>query len=291
MSDRATRQGLGLAVLAYGTWGVVPIYWKQLRGVGAAEILSFRVLGALVVGGALLVGQRRVGATLELLRAGKSRRALLAATLLIATNWGLFLWAVTGGRIAEASLGYLINPLLNALLGRLVLGERLAGGQTLAVGLAGATVVALAASGAGVPWLALALATTFALYGLVRKQAAAGPLEGFTVEAALAAPLALVYLLMQGAPTAFLHADATTRAFLLGAGPVTALPLLAFAAAARRLRYTTLGMLQFLSPPLQLACAVVLYGEPLSPRRALAFGTLAIAGALYAFEGHRRAPA
>jgi chloramphenicol-sensitive protein RarD len=295
MSDRDERSGLALALLAYGAWGVIPIYWKQLGHVAPAEILAHRVAGSVVIGVGLLAAQgARGGAGLgrvrELLATPSSRRALVASTALIAVNWGLFIAAVASSRIAEASLGYYMNPLLNALLGSVVLRERIGHAQRAAIALAGLGVGYLAFASGRVPWLAIALAGSFSLYGLVRKRAAVSAMEGFTIETLLASPLALGFLATR---TPWLGAlgtgDARTRLLLLGAGAVTAVPLLAFAGAAKRLRYTTLGMVQFLAPTLQLACAVLLYGEAFTRTHAVAFGLIGAAVALYAWGALRTA--
>ena len=228
MSASETKTGLALGVLAYGAWGIIPVYWKSLGAVSPYEILAHRVAGALVVGTVLLVATGRFRSTLDTLRATDSRRAMFVSTALIGINWAIFIWAVATSRLMQASLGYFMNPLCNALLGRIVLGERLSRGQVAAFGLAAAGVLWLVASGGGVPWVALALAGSFSLYGLVRKRAAVGAIEGFTIETALAAPLALAYLATRTPRFgAIVTAGPTTRALLLGAGAVTAGPLLA----------------------------------------------------------------
>jgi len=288
MSASETKTGLALGVLAYGAWGIIPVYWKSLGAVSPYEILAHRVAGALVVGTVLLVATGRFRSTLDALRATDSRRAMFVSTALIGINWAIFIWAVATSRLMQASLGYFMNPLCNALLGRIVLGERLSRGQVAAFGLAAAGVLWLVASGGGVPWVALALAGSFSLYGLVRKRAAVGAIEGFTIETALAAPLALAYLATRTPRFgAIVTAGPTTRALLLGAGAVTAGPLLAFAAAAKRLRYTTLGMVQFLAPSMQLGCAVVLFGEPFPARLKVAFVLIGAGALVYALEALR----
>lgn len=289
MDSKSARGGLGLALLAYTWWGVVPLYWKRLAHVDPLEILAHRVLGALLVGLALLAWRSRLRPAWQLLSARRTGGALVGSTALIALNWGLFIWAVVRGRLAEASLGYFINPLCNALLGRFVLGERLSQAQGAAVVAAGAGVLWLTLSGEQFPWVALALAVTFSLYGLIRKQAPVGALEGFTVEAGLVAPFALGYLATRTpAVGAIVVANGTTRALLVGAGLVTAVPLVSFAEAARRLRYTTLGMVQFVAPSLQLACAVLLFGERMTPRFAVAFAAIGTGACLFAADALRR---
>lgn len=289
MSERETKVGLAFGVLAYGAWGVIPLYWKELAGVPPAEILAHRVAGALVVGVLLLLFTGRAASTLALLRVAESRRAMLASTALIALNWGIFIWAVSTSHLTQASLGYFMNPLFNALLGRLVLGERLTRAQIGAFALAGSGVLWLVLTGDGIPWVALALATSFSLYGLVRKRTVVGALEGFTIETAFAAPFALAFLATRTpAFGTVVTGAARLRALLLGAGLVTAVPLLAFAAATKRLRYTTLGMVQFLAPSLQLFCAVALFGEPFPKRLVLAFGMIGLGALVYALDALRR---
>lgn len=283
-SPSGARGGVGLALLAYGAWGVFPVYWRQLRHVPPLEVLAHRVLWSCLLVGALLLASRRFGDATAAMRDRRSRRALLASTALIAVNWFLFIWAVASGRILEASLGYYVNPLVNVALGRVALGERLSRAAMVAVTLAAIGVVVIAAGTGAVPWVSLVFAATFGLYGLCRKVAPVGPLVGLAVETGLTAPVALVAIGVLGlrgdavAPSA----DLRTWAFLVGSGAATAVPLLAFAAAARRLRYATLGIVQYVAPTLQLGCAVVLYGERFTRSHAIAFAFIWTAVALYA---------
>ena len=280
--EKRARDGLAMALFAYVLWGLFPIYWKQLSEVPAVEVLAHRVLWSMVFVAVLVVGQRRLGRVLGVLRNPRSRWAMMLSTCLIATNWGLFIWAVSDGRVTEASLGYYINPLVNVALGRLVLGEELRPRQRLSILLAAVAVGALTVAQGSLPWVSLVLAVSFGLYGLVRKKVDVGAVDGLAIETGLASPLALAYLLLLQ-PT-FGHltpSEPRTSLFLLGAGMATSLPLLGFAGAARRLRYTTLGMLQYLAPTLQLGCAVLLYDEPLSLERGLAFLLIWVAIAVY----------
>jgi chloramphenicol-sensitive protein RarD len=280
--------GLPFALIAYGLWGLFPIYWKQLSHVSAAVVLCHRVLWSVVFTLGVLALRGGLAGLVQLMRQRALRRALFVSTSLIAVNWGLFIWAVSVDRVTEASLGYYINPLLNVALARVVLGERLTRLQAAAVGLAAIAVVYLTVSMGALPWVSLVLALTFSLYGLVRKQAPVGALEGLTIETGLAAPAALIALLwLDPGQSALTTADVRTAAFLIGSGVATALPLLAFAAAARRLRYSTLGIVQYLAPSLQLVCAVLLYGEPFRRVHALTFGLIWVAVVLYSFEALR----
>lgn len=290
-SPAAARAGLVFALAAHTVWGLFPIYWKLLGHVPAMEVLAHRILWSVGFTATVLWLSGQLREVARALRSPALRRALLLSTAMIAINWYLFIWAVSTDRVTEASLGYYINPLLNAVLARVVLGERLARLQVLSLLLAAGAVAYLTLSSGSLPWVSVVLAVTFALYGLIRKRAQVGALVGLTVETGLAAPAALLYLAMLRPPLGhLLTADFSTRALLLGAGVATALPLLAFAAAATRLRLTTLGMVQYLAPTLQLGCAVLLYGEPFRREHAVTFSLIWLAIALYVVGARRPAP-
>ena len=280
-----SRAGAAMAVLAYGLWGLLPIYWKLLASVPAAEVLAHRIVWSLGLIAIVLFAQRGWRRTLGYLRSRETRGVMLLSTALIATNWFLFIWAVSADRVTEASLGYYINPLLNVALARLFLGERLRPLAAVAVGIATLAVAYLTLARGALPWVSVVLAVTFATYGLVRKRAPVGAVEELAIETGLVTPLALGYLLWLEPPGGALVTAAPTVALLLvAAGAVTAVPLLAFTGAARRLRYTTLGMVQYLAPTLQLACAVLLYGEPFEAAHAVTFGLIWLAVALYVVD-------
>lgn len=288
--DESSTRGLAMAIAAYGLWGLFPIYWKQLAAVPAVEVLAHRVAWSFVFVAALLVAQRAFRRCLRILRDREQRRAMLLSSALIAINWGIFIWAVSVDRVTEASLGYYINPLLNVALARMFLGERLRPWQAAAVAVAATGVVFLTVSRGTLPWVSLVLAVSFALYGLVRKRAPVGAVDGLTIESGLAAPAAVIYLALLDPPLGHLvhnDGDLALVAFLVGAGIATSLPLLAFADAARRLRYTTLGMVQYLAPTLQLGCAVLLYGEPFEREHAVTFGLIWAAVAIYLADALR----
>jgi chloramphenicol-sensitive protein RarD len=286
----AHRRGVWLAVAAYGLWGVLPVYWKLLQRVPAPEILAHRILWSLVFLTAL-VGVRREWRTLATAFRPAHLRIYAAAAGLLAVNWLTFIWAVNTGRIVETSLGYFINPLVSVALGVLVLRERLRRGQAGCVALAGAAVVWLAAREGAPPWVALVLAGSFALYGLLKKQAPLPALPGLVLETALLALPALIFwgALEAGGRAAFGHAGPRLTLLLGFTGVVTALPLLLFAAAARQVSLTTLGLLQYLAPSLQLLIGVLVFGEPFGRDRALAFALIWTALALYWLEGVWRA--
>ena len=278
-----------MAVVAYSLWGLLPIYWKLLGAVPAIEVLTHRIVWSLGFIAVLLFARRGWRRTLGFLRDRETRGAMLLSTALIATNWFIFIWAVSADRVTEASLGYYINPLLNVALARVFLGERLRPLQGVAVALAAIGVVTLTVMRGELPWVSVVLAVSFALYGLVRKRTPVGAVEGRAIETGLVTPLAIGYLLLLSPPLGHLvTADPVTVGLLVGAGVITAVPLLAFAGAARRLRYTTLGMIQYLAPTLQLGCAVLLYGEAFTQAHAITFGLIWIAVLLYVIDMLRR---
>jgi chloramphenicol-sensitive protein RarD len=222
---------------------------------------------------------RRWPPLIRVARDGRSLRLLVTSTLLVAANWYAFIWAVTHDRLVEASLGYFMNPLVNVLLGFLFLKERLRALEWMAIALAAFAVTWLAIHADGLPWIALTVATSFGLYGLVRKIAAVPAIEGLTIETAILAPLAAWLLVMRGSVPDLL---------LLASGPVTAIPLIWFAAAVQRLRLATMGLLQYLSPSIQFVVAVSLYHEPLGRERFAAFVMIWCAIAMYSAANVRR---
>ncbi len=275
---------------AYGLWGVLPVYWKLLQRVPAPEILAHRILWSLVFL-TLLAGVRHEWRTLATAFRPAHLRIYAAAAGLLAVNWLTFIWAVNAGRIVETSLGYFINPLVSVALGVLVLRERLRRAQAGCVALAGAAVIWLTAREGAPPWVALVLAGSFALYGLLKKKAPLPALPGLVLETALLALPALIFwgALETGGRAAFGHAGPRLTLLLGFTGVATALPLLLFAAAARQVSLTTLGLLQYLAPSLQLLIGVLVYGEPFGRDRALAFALIWTALALYWLEGLWRA--
>ncbi|WP_277960618.1 EamA family transporter RarD [Pseudomonas sp. RIT-To-2] len=267
------RRGYLLGLTAYICWGLFPLYFKAIEAVPAVEIIVSRVLWSALFGSLLLAAWKHPG-WFRQLRDNPRRLAILAGSgTLIAANWLIYVWAVNNGRMVEASLGYYINPLVNVLLGMLVLGERLRRLQWLAVGLAAAGVAQQIWQVGSVPWVSLALALTFGFYGLIRKQAPVAALPGLVVETWLLVPLALIWLALNpGANSAQPDFWLTTDGlWLLAAGPITLVPLVSFNAAARHLPYTTLGFLQYLAPTLVLLLAVFKYHEPLSANALVAF--------------------
>ena len=285
MHDRRALAGLAYALAAYLAWGVAPVYFKALRGVPPLEILAHRVVWSVVLLAGLVAVRRQLGALRRAL--GDRRRvALLAGTAaLISVNWGIFIWAVDAGRLLEASLGYFVNPLVNVVLGVAFLRETLSRAQRAAVALAAAGVVVLVVRSGAFPWLSLALALSFGTYGLLRKRAAIDALGGLFVETALLAPVALAYLVVLAARREGAFGVSTSATWLLAAaGIVTALPLLWFGHGVKRLRLSTIGLVQYVAPTVQLLLAVLAYGEAFTRPRAVAFAFIWASLAIYTGE-------
>nr|BAL54360.1 chloramphenicol-sensitive protein RarD [uncultured Chloroflexota bacterium] len=280
------KQGFLYAFGAYAIWGLFPIYWKTLHQVSAIELIGHRIFWSFLtlLGALLLNGQ--VGVFWYHLTQARIRRFYLIAALLIGFNWLIYVWGVNSDHIVETSLGYFINPLLSVLLGVLILRERLRPFQWLPLGLATVGVAYLTAIYGRVPWIALTLASTFALYGLVKKLAPLNSLHGLSLETAILFPLAFLYLLYREltSQAAFLHSNLLTTLLLLGAGLVTTIPLLMFAAAAQRIPLSAIGLMQYIAPTLQFLIGVLIYHEPFDRTHLVGFVLVWIALALFAAE-------
>jgi chloramphenicol-sensitive protein RarD len=270
------RRGYLLGLSAYVVWGLFPLYFKAIAEVPAREIIAHRIIWSALGGALLLLVWKHPNWWRELLANPRRLAVLSLSGLLIAANWLLYVWAVNNGRMLEASLGYYINPLLNVLLGMLLLGERLRRLQWLAVGLAALGVLQQLWQVGSLPWLSLALAGSFAFYGLIRKQAPVAALPGLVVETWLLLPVALIWLLLNPQAGSLQPAfwSSTQALWLMAAGPITLLPLLCFNAAARHLPYTTLGFLQYIAPTLVALQAVLLFGEHFEPSKLLTFALI-----------------
>jgi chloramphenicol-sensitive protein RarD len=296
MTHPASGRGRGYAYAlgAYAIWGLIPVYFKLVAAAPALELLSHRVLWAFAM--LVPIGWRQDGLA-ELRRALRSREAragLSASTVLIAANWLIYIWAVFGGRIVEASLGYFLTPLVNVLLGVVVLKERLERPVVVALAIAASGVLWLTLLSGRAPWISVGLALSFGSYGLVRKLVKnVGAVAGLTVETTLLCPLALVYLAWarERGTLAFLSGSRPLDVLLLLAGPVTAIPLLLFAGAVARLPLSSLGLLQYVSPSVQFLLAVLVYGEPFTAAQAGAFGLIWLALVVFAAHTLRRGAA
>jgi chloramphenicol-sensitive protein RarD len=290
--SHGVREGFLLGVAAYGFWGVLPIYFKALRSVPPVDIVAHRILWSVPVLALILSATGSWDEVRAAMRNGRLIGLLSLTALLIGGNWLLYVYAVNSGHILAGSLGYYLNPLANVLLGRIVLKERLSWLQWAAVALAAAGIAALAAGAAGQLWISLTLCLSFASYGLLRKIAPVDAAAGLAIETVLLSPFAAAWLLwslFSGQPT--LGQSSVDVALIAVAGVVTTVPLLLFTAAAKRLQYSTLGMLQFIAPTFQFLIAVFLYGEPLTRSHVVAFGAIWTALALYvlALVRHARA--
>jgi chloramphenicol-sensitive protein RarD len=282
--------GVLFGIAAYGWWGFVAVYFKIVREVPPLEILAHRIIWSVVMLVLIVTFWRRWSAFGAVFRAPRTLAFLLGSTLLIALNWYVFIWAITRDHMVDASLGYFINPLVNVVLGFLFFGERLRRLERVSVALAGIAVLWLIV-GAGVfPWISLTLAVSFGLYGLVRKLAQVASIEGLTIETVILLPFALAYLvhLETAGHLVFANQSLSMDALLVAAGPVTALPLIWFASAVRRLRLATIGLLQYIAPSIQFTLAVTIYREPFDRARLLAFILIWSAIAIYSFDNFRR---
>lgn len=286
------RVGFAFALAAYLAWGVFPLYFKALKQVPPTEILAHRVVWSAVFLAGLVTATGRWSEVAAALRPARRIGVYALSTLLITTNWILYIWAVTTGRVLEASLGYFMTPLLNVLLGVLLLREHFPRRQLAAFALAFGGVLVLVVRLGTIPWLALALAASFGGYGLVRKKARIDPVVGLLVETLLLAPAGAALIgLRAAAHTGWLGADARTTVLLLLAGVVTALPLIWFAHGVRSLRLSTMGLIQYVSPTLQFLCAVVIFHEPFTRAHAIAFSCIWLGLALYSAQAlHAQAP-
>jgi chloramphenicol-sensitive protein RarD len=283
-----TRAGLLLGLGAYSLWGVLPLYFKAVAAVRPTEIVAHRILWSLLFLGALVALWRRGPAIRAAIATPRIALTLALTATLIGVNWLVYIYAVVSGHVLEGSLGYFLNPLVNVLLGALFLKERLTHAQKGAFLLAAAAVALLAAGSGGAIWISLTLAFSFALYGFIRKVIPVDALEGLSVETIFLTPAAFAWVLwlQVHGESGFLHSRVTDALLILG-GAVTAIPLLMFTAAAKRLPYSTLGFLQYVAPTLQFLLAVLAFGEPLTGAHVAAFAAIWAALAVFLFEGVR----
>ncbi|WP_136414292.1 EamA family transporter RarD [Herbaspirillum sp. ST 5-3] len=281
------QAGILYAACAYAIWGVFPVYFKALQAVPPVEILLHRMVWSLVFVVIVLAWRKQWSWLADVVRKPKVLAGFAASALALSGNWFIYIWAVNNGRVVDSSLGYFINPLFSVLLGYLILGERLRPAQWAAVALAAGGVLWLTWHTAQFPWIALALATTFGLYGLLRKTASLGALEGFSLETMLLFPIAVGSLLLLAShqQNSFAGAPVSQQLLLVAAGPITAVPLLMFAYGARRIPLSLLGLLQYIGPTLQLLLGVWLYHEPFGGVRLVGFAMIWSALAVYSLEG------
>ena len=279
--------GILSATLAFLCWGLFPLYFHAIGDVPPLQILANRMVWSLLFL-VIVLAVRRQWAWLNLVRRPRVFGSFVASALLLSINWLIYIWAVNNGHVIEASLGYFINPLVNIMFGSVLLKERLRRPQWMAIGVAALGVAWLTWQAGTVPWVALALAISFGGYGLLRKTAALGALEGLSFETMVLFPLAAGYVIWLTAhgQNAFINTDSnTTRWLLVAAGPITAIPLVLFAAGARKIPMSVLGLLQYLSPTMQFLLGVWLFHEAFTAARLVGFVLIWLALALYGAEG------
>jgi chloramphenicol-sensitive protein RarD len=283
----ATRAGGIYATAAFGFWGLSPIYYKLLPGVPPVEVLCHRIVWSVVFGAIFLAVMGAWAPVREAFRRPGLLGTLALTAALVSVNWLVYIYAIANDQVIATSLGYYINPLVNVLLGMLFLGERLSRGRIFAVALAVAGTGSLAVNLGGLPWIALTLAFSFGIYGLIRKRLGLAAMPALFVETLLVLPFALAGLawLASRGESAFTERGTATALLLVLAGPVTLLPLWWFAEAARRLPYVVVGFFQYLAPSTTFLLAVLVYGEPLTPAWAVAFALIWAALAVFTFDG------
>ena len=277
------------AVLAYSSWGLLPIYWKFFQSISAVEVLTQRIIWSMVFLGGLLLVQGRRAELAKLRHQPRYVLGLLLTASLLTFNWGLYIYGVNTDRVIETSLGYFINPLVSVMLGFVFLKERLRWGQRIAVILAVVGVAYFVLQFGAVPWIGLGLAFSFAFYGLLRKLVPVRPMVGLAVETGLITPIAIAFVghwAIQG--TGHLGTDWRLTLLFIGAGIVTSMPLLWFNNAAKRLQLSTLGFFQYMAPSIQLVLGVFLYREPFTVTHAVTFGLIWTALLLYSTTSLRQ---
>jgi chloramphenicol-sensitive protein RarD len=277
--------GVLSAGCAFLMWGVFPLYLKTLKAIPPLEILSHRVFWSFIMLALILTLRHQWGWITSIKKNPRITAAFIASASMLAINWVVYIWSINHDRIVDASLGYFIAPLFNVLFG-VMLGERLRLWQWISVGLAATGVAWLTISAGQLPWIGLTLAFTFGLYGLLRKTASLGALEGLTLETLVMLPLSALFLLLpeSGSSHAFVNAGINTSLLLIAAGPVTAIPLLLFAYGARRIPLSLVGILQYIGPTIQLLLGIYLYNEAFSSTKLIGYGLIWCALGLYSIE-------
>ncbi|MFV0316405.1 MAG: EamA family transporter RarD [Microthrixaceae bacterium] len=280
-------KGVLAAIAAYMIWGFSVLYWKLLDDIGSGDVVAHRILATAIVLAVAHLVMRSWPRLRAELRKPRVRRVAAASAALLATNWVVFVWSVETEQVVQTSLGYFINPLLSVLLGVFILGERMRPVQWFAVGLAALGVVVLTIDLRAVPWIALVLAGTFAVYGLLRKTSPVGSLDGLSLEVGFMAPFALAVVLVRAMTGAGAvgASDPGRDLLLLGAGVVTAAPLLLFAVAARRVELSVVGLLQYIAPTIQFLLSVLVLGEEWNGGQVVGFVLIWLALAVFAAEG------
>ncbi|RWM05756.1 MAG: EamA family transporter RarD [Mesorhizobium sp.] len=288
-ADAKARRGFLLALGAYFLWGLLPFYMKAVAHLPLAEVIANRVVWSVPIAAAVLVWAGRTADFKAAIRSPRSISMAALTAVLISVNWGIYVWAIAVDRTVETALGYYINPLVNVVVGAVLLGERLDRLQIAAVALAAIAVTVLTVEAGKLPWVSLALAFSFAAYGFFRKTLPIGPSQGFLLEVLLLSMPALCYIayLIATGQDHFISSSATDTALLIGCGPITAVPLLLFAFGARLLRLSTIGIMQYIAPTMVFLIAVLIFDEPFGTIQAIAFALIWTALAMYSWSMFR----
>lgn len=290
MKKNEQKLGIIYASFSYLVWGILPIYWKWLKAVNSDEILASRIFWSFVFMLIVLLFSRKIGEFFQVLKSFRQNKkqlvALIIASILISGNWFIYIWAVNSNQMVEASLGYYINPLISVLLGLFVLKEKLSGAQIVSFLLAFTGVLILSVSFGRLPWIAISLALSFAIYGLVKKMLQVDSAIGLTLETMVISPFAAIYIfwLFVKNEHAFLNISITTDLLLMGAGAVTAIPLLYFAKGVQLIPLSMLGFLQYIAPTITLILGIFVYHEPFSSIDVISFLFIWLALAIYSFS-------
>jgi len=295
MESRATPKDKALAgtigaFLAFGMWGLFPLFWKQLTSVESMQILAHRIFWAGIFCLVLIIATGRFGEIARLLKDRKKFLVIAGATVIVTFNWGIYIWAVNIGRVTETALGYYINPLFSVLLGAVFFKEKTDGWTRAAVFIAAASIIGAAIAYGSVPWVSLLLAVTFSLYGAIKKTLALDPLLGLTVETLMAAPFALIFMILRqfAGHGAFINDGPGISILLVIAGILTAIPLIFFALAANSISLQKMGFIQYVSPTGQLFIGVVIYKEKPSQALIVAFVGVIAAVLIYVYAKLRK---
>ena len=284
--DNAATRGFLFALSAYSLWGVLPLFLKLVDHIPAVEVVAHRILWSVPIAGAVLLA---LGRTADIKVAFRSPRTLAMAALtasLITLNWGIYVWAIAVDRTVETALGYYINPLMSIAMAAVFLGEKLSRLQVVAVALAGLAVAVLTVEAGGLPWISLALATSFAIYGFLRKTLPIGPSQGFFLEVLLLSVPCLAYVIWLAArgESHFTSAQPENMLLLVLCGPATAVPLMLYGFGAKLLRFSTIGIMQYMAPTMVFLIAVFVFREPLGLGKMIAFALIWTALALYSWS-------
>ncbi len=282
VADNSATAGFFYALMAYLTWGFLPIYMKAMEHIPAVEIVAHRILWSIPVAAIILVALGRTSDFFRALKSPKILGMMFITAVLISVNWGVYIWSISANIASQAALGYYINPLLSILLGVFLLGEKLSKLQLFAILLAFIAVVMMTVAMGALPWAALVMAVSFTIYGYLRKTVDIGPTQGFLLEVALLAPFAAAYLIWLSMTGANHFSDGNWNSWLLaGTGLATAIPLILYASGAKRLRLSTIGLMQYIAPTMIFLFAVFVFNEPMSGWQLVAFILIWMALALY----------